>query len=128
MLQRLLATITFVAGLSWLHTAIASDPFEMEWRELAKGVWVGVRPVSYRTPVVTNTTVVIGKQGVMVFDAAGLAIQGERLVEKVAELTDKPVTHIVFNLWFKTPIVEAQYNLATGKDNESLEAPAENGK
>jgi hypothetical protein len=30
----------------------------------------------------------------------------------------------LFNIWFKTPIVEAQYNLSTGKDNESLEAPA----
>ena len=29
----------------------------------------------------------------------------------------------LFNIWFKTPIVEAQYNLSTGKDNESLEAP-----
>jgi glyoxylase-like metal-dependent hydrolase (beta-lactamase superfamily II) len=29
----------------------------------------------------------------------------------------------LFNIWFKTPIVEAQYNVAIGKDNESLEAP-----
>jgi hypothetical protein len=29
----------------------------------------------------------------------------------------------LFNIWFKTPIVEAQYNLSSGKDNESLEAP-----
>jgi hypothetical protein len=28
----------------------------------------------------------------------------------------------LFNIWFKTPIVEAQYKLSTGKDNESLEA------
>ena len=77
----------------------AADPFEMEWRELAQGVWVGVRPVSYRSPVMTNTTVVIGDKGVLVFDAAGLAIQGERLVEKVAELTDKPITHIAISHW-----------------------------
>jgi glyoxylase-like metal-dependent hydrolase (beta-lactamase superfamily II) len=32
---------------------------------------------------------------------------------------------LIFNLWFKTPIVEAQYTLATGKDNESLEPPPE---
>jgi hypothetical protein len=30
----------------------------------------------------------------------------------------------LFNIWFKTPIVEAQFNLSSGKDNESLEAPA----
>ncbi len=79
--------------------AQATDPFEMEWRELASGVWVGVRPVSYRSPVMTNTTVVIGDDGVLVFDAAGFAIQGERLVEKVAELTVKPVTHVVISHW-----------------------------
>jgi hypothetical protein len=30
----------------------------------------------------------------------------------------------LFNIWFKLPIVEAQYNLSTGKDNESLEPAA----
>jgi zinc and cadmium transporter len=34
----------------------------------------------------------------------------------------------LFNVWFKTPIIEAQYNLSTGKDNESLEASAEPGR
>ena len=29
----------------------------------------------------------------------------------------------LLDLWFKTPIVEAEYNEATGKGNESLEAP-----
>jgi glyoxylase-like metal-dependent hydrolase (beta-lactamase superfamily II) len=77
----------------------ASGPFEMEWRELARGVWVGVRPVSYRSPVMANTTVVIGDKGVLVFDAAGFALQGEQLVQKLAELTDKPVTHIAISHW-----------------------------
>jgi cyclase len=71
----------------------------MEWRELARGVWVGVQPVSYRQPVMTNTTIVIGETGVLVFDAAGFAAQGERLLEKVAELTDKPITHVAISHW-----------------------------
>jgi hypothetical protein len=29
----------------------------------------------------------------------------------------------LFELWFKTPIVEAEYNEATGKGNESLDLP-----
>jgi glyoxylase-like metal-dependent hydrolase (beta-lactamase superfamily II) len=36
---------------------------------------------------------------------------------------DDEMLPFLFNIWFKTPIVEAQYNLSTGKDNESLEAP-----
>lgn len=86
---------------AWLASPVAraGDAFELEWRELARGVWVGIRPVSYRQPVVTNTTVVIGEKGVFVFDAAGFALQGERLVAKVAELTDKPITHIAISHW-----------------------------
>jgi cyclase len=87
------------ASLIVAPASLAADPFEMQWRELARGVWVGVRPVSYRSPVMTNTTVVIGEEGVLVFDAAGFALQGERLVKKLAELTDKPVTHVAISHW-----------------------------
>jgi glyoxylase-like metal-dependent hydrolase (beta-lactamase superfamily II) len=98
-LSGLARVLTAVTALFAAPASMATDAFEMEWRELAKGVWVGVRPVSYRTPVMTNTTVVIGEKGVFVFDAAGFAIQGERLVAKVAELTDKPITHIAISHW-----------------------------
>ncbi len=87
------------AALLAVPAARAADAFDMEWRELARDVWVGIRPVSYRSPVMTNTTVVIGESGVLVFDAAGFALQGERLVRKLAELTDKPVTHIAISHW-----------------------------
>jgi glyoxylase-like metal-dependent hydrolase (beta-lactamase superfamily II) len=96
---RALAMAAALAASPFGPAAHAADPFAMEWRELARGVWVGVRPVSYRSPVMTNTTVVIGNQGVLVFDAAGFAIQGERLVQKVAELTDKPITHVAISHW-----------------------------
>jgi glyoxylase-like metal-dependent hydrolase (beta-lactamase superfamily II) len=94
-----LGVLAAVAAFFAAPASRAADPFEMEWRELARDVWVGERPVSYRSPVMTNTTVVIGNDGVLVFDAAGLAIQGERLVRKVAELTDKPITHIAISHW-----------------------------
>lgn len=93
------AALLCAAALLAAPVAGAADPFTMECRELARGVWVGVRPVSYRQPVITNTTVVIGEKGVLVFDAAGFALQGERLVAKVAELTDKPITHIAISHW-----------------------------
>jgi len=96
---RWLGVLAAAAVLLAAPTSQATDPFDMEWRELATGVWVGVRPVSYRPPVMTNTTVVIGEKGVLVFDAAGFALQGERLVKKVAELTDKPITHIAISHW-----------------------------
>jgi glyoxylase-like metal-dependent hydrolase (beta-lactamase superfamily II) len=96
---RALAVAAALAASLSAPASSAADPFEMEWRELARDVWVGTRPVSYRSPVMTNTMVVIGSQGVLVFDAAGFAIQGERLVRKVAELTDKPITHVAISHW-----------------------------
>ncbi len=95
----MLGFLVAVAGVLAPPATLAADPFEMEWRELAEGVWAGVRPVSYRSPVMTNTMVVIGAEGVLVFDAAGFAIQGERLVRKVAELTDNPITHVAISHW-----------------------------
>ncbi len=89
--RALAGAIALAASLS-APASHAADPFEMEWRELAQGVWVGVRPVSYRSPVMTNTTVVIGDKGVLVFDAAGFAIQGERLVEE-SRRTDRQADH-----------------------------------
>ena len=66
--------------------------------------------------------------------AQGLARAKRQLDETRAALDWSPVEKrftgddgmlpFLFNIWFKTPIVEAQYNLSTGKDNESLEAPA----
>jgi cyclase len=97
--RRPLLALAAVAALQVAPATLGADAFAMEWHELASGVWVGVRPVSYRSPVMTNTTVVTGSEGVLVFDAAGLAIQGERLVSKVAELTDKPITHIAISHW-----------------------------
>jgi len=91
--------VALVAISMFAPIARAADPMELEWRELADDVWVGVRPVSYRSPVMTNTTIVIGEKGVLVFDAAGFSLQGERLVKKVAELTDRPVTHIAISHW-----------------------------
>jgi len=98
-LRHFSAIFAVVATVFAAETARAGDPFELDWRELDKGVFVGVRPVSYRSPVVGNTTIVIGRKGVLVFDAAGFALQGERLVAKVRELTDLPVTHIAISHW-----------------------------
>jgi cyclase len=97
--RRLPRFLAAAAALLAVPVAYAGDALELEWRELARGVWVGVRPVSYRAPVMTNTTVVIGDRGVFVFDGAGFGLQGERLVKKVAELTDKPITHIAISHW-----------------------------
>ncbi len=79
--------------------AVQPDPFMQEWQELAKGVWVGIRPDSTRTPVLGNTTLVVSSEGVVVFDGGGAPLASERVLQKVRSLGDAPVTHIVVSHW-----------------------------
>lgn len=77
----------------------SSDPFTQEWQELAPDVWVGIRPDSPRTPVLGNTTLVVSPEGVVVFDGGAAPLASERVVQKVRELGDAPVTHIIVSHW-----------------------------
>jgi glyoxylase-like metal-dependent hydrolase (beta-lactamase superfamily II) len=95
-ISSLLALLTASAMIA---PAIADDAFTLEWQQLADGVWAGVRPDSYNAPVMGSTVLVIGERGVFVFDPAGFALQGERLVAKVSELTALPITHMAISHW-----------------------------
>jgi glyoxylase-like metal-dependent hydrolase (beta-lactamase superfamily II) len=79
--------------------AHARGLFDLEWKELASGVWVAQRPDTMRYPVVCNTVVVIGGDGVLVFDAGGFPAQGEQVLAKVKALTPKPVKYVVVSHW-----------------------------
>lgn len=73
--------------------------FELEWKELAPGVHVGQRADPMRYPVVCNTVIVIGSDGVLVFDGGGFPAQGEQVAAKVKALTQKPVKYVVISHW-----------------------------
>ena len=79
--------------------AFAVDPMVPVWTEVADGVHVGIREPSTRLPVMGNTTIVVGGDGVLVFDGGALPLWSERVVEKVRSLTPLPVTHIVISHW-----------------------------
>jgi len=87
--------------------------FDLTWREVAKGVFVGGREDPLRYPVVANTTIVIGRKGVLVFDGGGYAAQGEQVLAKIRAETKKPVTHLVISHWHgdhhrgAAPIIDA---------------------
>lgn len=97
-----LARATFVTALLLVLAAqghAKNDLFDLEWKELAPGVHVGQRPDPMRYPVVCNTVIVIGSDGVLVFDGGGFPTQGDQVAAKVKALTPKPVKFIVISHW-----------------------------
>jgi glyoxylase-like metal-dependent hydrolase (beta-lactamase superfamily II) len=77
----------------------ASGLFDLEWRELSAGVHVGQRPDPMRYPVVCNSVIVVGDDGVLLFDAGGFPKQGEQVLAKVKALTALPVKYVVVSHW-----------------------------
>jgi glyoxylase-like metal-dependent hydrolase (beta-lactamase superfamily II) len=91
------AVLLAVPLLSW--TPNPGDPYAVEWVELARGVWAGVRPNSPRMPVLGTATFVVGTTGVLVYDGGGAPLHGQRVLEKIRSVTKLPVTHIVISHW-----------------------------
>lgn len=76
-----------------------ANPFEYSWQELAPGVWAAIRTDPFELPQEGNAVFVVTDQGVVLFDAGGYPIMGERIVAKVRSVTDKPITHVVISHW-----------------------------
>lgn len=98
-------TFRIAGGVLWLAllgptvSTAQDDPLQYTWRELAPGVWTGIRENSPRMPVMGTTTFVVGKSGVVVFDGGGLPLMSERAIEKISKVTDEPVTHVAVSHW-----------------------------
>ncbi|CAN5575338.1 N/A [soil metagenome] len=76
-----------------------ADPFDYKWEQLAPGVWAAIRQDPFELPQEGNAVFVVTDQGVVLFDAGGYPIMGERIVAKVRSVTDKPITHVVISHW-----------------------------
>jgi glyoxylase-like metal-dependent hydrolase (beta-lactamase superfamily II) len=75
------------------------DPFAVEIEQLADGVYVARRPISWRLPVQANVTIVINDEDVVLVDGAGLPAHAEHIVAAIRDLTDKPVSTILTTHW-----------------------------
>ena len=95
----ILAFLVYIGVPGVTALEFPEDPYTYTWHELAPGVWSGVRENSSQSPVMGTSTFVIGDNGVIVFDGGGAPIMSERLMTKIASLTDKPITHLVISHW-----------------------------
>jgi glyoxylase-like metal-dependent hydrolase (beta-lactamase superfamily II) len=98
MVRQILCALVLTVSLSAAN-ADSSSPFHFEFEEIARGVWVGIRPESVRPPVMGNTTFIISDEGVVVFDGGGMPAMADQVIEKIRSLTDTPVTHVVISHW-----------------------------
>lgn len=105
------ATLLLLVGVA--EAQAKGGLFDLEWKELAPGIHVGQRPDPVRYPVVCNTVIVVGDDGVLIFDGGGFPKQGEQVLAKVKALTPLPVKYVVVSHWHGdhnrgiAPIVEA---------------------
>lgn len=97
LLMTALALITILAIAQ--DRPASPDPFAQTFTELAPGVWLGARADVNQIPVMGNTVFVIGDDGVIVFDGGGAPLMSERVLAKIRDLTDKPVTHVITSHW-----------------------------
>jgi glyoxylase-like metal-dependent hydrolase (beta-lactamase superfamily II) len=72
-----------------------SDPFEIDIKEVADGVFVAFRPDPVRSPVSGNVTFIITDKDVVVVDATIAPMAARRVIAEIKKRTDKPVRYLV---------------------------------
>ena len=95
----MVTALTLLGSLSALSDSADAAAFDIEFEELAPGVWAGIRPDAPRFPVMGTSVFVIGEEGVVVFDGGGVPVMAEKVIDKIRSLTNAPVTQVVISHW-----------------------------
>ena len=90
----LILTILCFSGLSKAQNKY-SDPYKFEFKKITDQIYFAYRPEPLRTLVEGNSTIIINDKDVVVFDATGSPKGARRIVQKIKELTDKPVRYLI---------------------------------
>ena len=97
---RWLASLALVAmALSAPVQATETDPYHVEFEQVAEDIWVAVRPQSTRAPVVGNGAIIINDDHVVVVDGNGFPLVAERVIAGIRARTDKPVRYLINTHW-----------------------------
>ncbi len=71
------------------------DPFKFEFKKIANDIYLAYRPNPLKVLVEGNSTIIINDNDVVVFDATGSPRGARQIVNKIKELTDKPVRYLI---------------------------------
>jgi cyclase len=92
------AILAFVLFLSW-QSSSAQGRQPVELVKVADGVYAFIDHDATREFVFGNSVVIIGTDGVLVFDSHQLPSLARRVLAEIRRLTDKPVRYVVNSHW-----------------------------
>lgn len=72
-----------------------SGPYDLAFTEVRDGVWMTYRPDPYRSPVFGNVTIIVTGEDVVVVDAGSSPRAARKVIAKIRELTELPVTTLI---------------------------------
>lgn len=84
-----------VAIILLLSPQAGGGPYDLEFTEVRDGVWMACRPDPYRSPVFGNVTIIINERDVVVVDAGSSPRAARKLIGRIRELTDLPVSTLI---------------------------------
>lgn len=85
----LLALILLVAPQA------GGGPYDLAFDEVRPGVWMAHRPDPLRSPAFGNVTIIINDKDVVVVDAGASPRAARKIIARIRELTDLPVTTLI---------------------------------
>jgi cyclase len=78
-----------------LSPQAGDGPYDLAFREVRDGIWMGYRPDPYRSPVFGNVTIIVTAEDVVVVDAGASPLGARRIIEKIRDITDLPVSTLI---------------------------------
>ncbi len=72
-----------------------NHPFKFQFKKVADDIYLAYRPDPLKVLVEGNSTIIINDRDVIVFDATGSPTGARQIVNKIKELTDKPVRYLI---------------------------------
>jgi glyoxylase-like metal-dependent hydrolase (beta-lactamase superfamily II) len=92
--------LTLIVLLIPLHETCAEQIYPgYDWENVSEGIYLHTRTDALAGPVDGNSVVIVSDEGVVVVDTHINPAAARAVIVKLANITDKPVTHIINSHW-----------------------------